>query len=439
MTAPQQQQELARSVQLLAEINRLTLKAFKSKKAQNLIFLILNDTVPVVKYDRAVLWKLDPKGKPQMLGISGQPSINKLTDLSKQWLSIVSNLKEPEKAQALVLPEIPESTSILWMPIFVHDKPILGLWLERWNNAKWRPEEVELLKYLLVNYGAAYEKFVPRFSFKDFMRKRPLHYATGIALLLLMFVRVPLRIVAPCEVIPKDPVVVTAPLEGIIEQVIVKPGQHVEKGDLLFEYDKRVPLQDLRVAQKKVEIIKAEVDRATAQAQRDKKALAELGVEALKLKKEQLELELAEFRASQLNVRSPESGIAMLDNPEEWEGKPVKMGEKVLVIANPLETRVRMWVPEDDNIVLDMQKPIKVFLNVHPEKNLPARLIYISSYTHVTDKAVSSFIAEADWDESVKDVKLGLKGSAILYGDDVSLFYWIMRKPLAYVRRLVGY
>ncbi|MBA3958036.1 MAG: HlyD family efflux transporter periplasmic adaptor subunit [Parachlamydiaceae bacterium] len=439
MSSPQQQ-ELMRSVQLLAEINRLTLKAFKSPKVQNLIFLILNDTVPIVRYDRAVLWKLDPKGKPTLLGISGQSSVNKVTDLSKQWLDIVTNLKDPGTPQELRIPEIPESNSVLWMPIFVHDKPMLGLWLERWNNVKWKQEDIDLLKYILVNYGAAYEKFVPKYSIKDFIRKRPVPYIAGLSLLLLMFVRLPLRIVAPCEVVPKDPIIVTAPLEGIIEQVVVKPGQQVNKEDLLFEYDKRVPLQDLLVAQKKVEIIKAEVDRATAQAQKDKKALAELGVEAIKLKKEKLELELAEFRASQLNVHAPEAGVVMLDNPEEWEGKPVKMGEKVLVIANPLETRVRMWVPEDDNIVLDIKKPIKVFLNVHPEQSLVANLIYIANYTHVTDKSVSSFIAEADWDEkeNVKDVKLGLKGSAILYGEDVSLFYWIMRKPWAYVRRFVG-
>ncbi len=444
MTGPQpqqqqQQQDLKRTVQILATINQLSVKAFKSKKLQNLIFIILNDTVPIVGYDRAVLWKMQKNGKPQLMGVSGQASISKLTDLSKRWYAIVRNIKEPEKPQEIVHPDISEDTTILWMPIFAHDTLVLGLWLERWNHVKWRPEEIEVLKFLLVSYGAAYEKFYRRYSLKTLITKKHFPYILGIVVLLLMFVRVPLRVIAPAEIIAKDPEVITAPLEGIIEKIVVRPGQEVQKGDLLFEYDKRVPLQDLKVAAKKVEIIKAEVDRATAESQRDKKALAELAVEALKLKKEQLELELAQFHASQLNVYAPIQGITMLDSPEDWEGKPVKMGERVLIIANPQETRVRMWIPEDDNIEINLKEPIKVFLNIKPEKGLKAKIIYVASYTHVTEKSISSFVAEADWVEKDSDEKLGLKGTAVLYGENVSLFYWIIRKPWSYVRRYIGF
>ena len=438
MTTPQQQ-EMTRTVQLLAAINQLTLKAFKASNKQALYFIILNDTVPVVHYDRATLWKIEKRSKPELLGISGQASMSKTTDLSKRWHSIASAIKEPEKPQEISHPDLPPDTSAMWMPIFAYEEAALGLWLERWNGVKWRSDEIEVLKFLLIGYGAAYEKFYHKYSFKRIVTKKPIPYLVGAALFLLMFLRVPLRIVAPCEVVPKDPVVIAAPLEGIIGTVLVRPGQEVEEGQLLFEYDKRVPLQDLKVAAKKVEIIRAEMDRATAEAQKDKKALAELGIVALKLKKEQLELELAEFRASQLNVYAPVVGVAMLDAPEEWEGKPVKMGEKILLVANPLETRVRMWIPEDDNIILNPNEPVKIILNVMPEKTLQAKMIYIASYTHVTEKAVPSFVAEADWLQDEPEAKLGLKGSAILYGEKVSLFYWIVRKPWIYIRRYAGF
>lgn len=438
MTGPSSQEQLTRTIQLLAEINRLTLRAFQSKNAQALIFLILNDTVPIVRYDRAVLWKLEKGEEPKVLGISGQSKVPKYTDLSKQWLKIVKSIKNVEEAQKLPSPESSEGTSVLWMPIFSHDRPALGLWLERWGNVPWKQEDIDLLKFLLTNYGAAWEKFDHRFSFSK-MIKKPLPYLAAALLLSLFLIRVPLRVVAPAEVVPRDPIVITAPLEGIIEEIKVTPGETIKKGQLLFEYDKRVPLQELRVAQKKVEIVESEVNRAIGQAQKDKKALAELAVESLKLKKEELELELAKYRASQLDVFAPDNGVALLDSPEEWHGKPVKIGEKVMVIANPLLTKVRMSVPEDDNVVLDMSKPIKVILNVSPEIGHPARMVYLSSFTHVSDKAVPSFIGEAEWiGDPGEDVKLGLKGTAIIYGEKVSLFYWIVRKPWAYVRRFVG-
>ncbi|NCF71464.1 MAG: hypothetical protein GWP59_07165, partial [Chlamydiales bacterium] len=50
-----------------------------------------------------------------------------------------------------------------------------------------------------------------------------------------------------------------------------------------------------------------------------------------------------------------------------------------------------------------------------------------------------SFVSEADWGETKSsDIKLGLKGSAILYGEEVSLFYWLMRRPWSSFRKLVG-
>lgn len=434
-------QELSKTVQLLAEINRLSIKAFKAQTPQSLIFLILNDTIPIVRYDRAVLWRMDGGGKspPKMLGVSGQAALKRDTDLSRNWLKIVKSIKEPEKPQILTNPEIPENTSVLWMPIFAYEKLALGLWMEKWNGVQWRQEEVDVLHFLMQAYGGAWEKFSKKYSIKN-ITKRPI-LITMLSLLLASFIiRIPLRVVAPCEVVPKDPVVVTAPLEGIIEKIDVKPGQSVKKGELLFEYDKRVPLQELRVAQKKVAIVQAEVDRANALAQKDKKALAELGTSMLKLKKEQLDLELAEFRASQLDVEAPVSGISMLDNPEEWHGKPVKIGEKVMVISNPLNTKVRMWIPEDDNIILDPKKEISIYLNINPATSKKAHLIYIANFTHVTDKGVTSFVAEAEWakDQDLSEIKLGLKGTAILYGENVSLFYWIIRKPLVYARRFFG-
>lgn len=432
MTSPQN--ELTQAVQLLAGINRLNLKAFKTAREQELIFLILNDTASVARYDRAVLWNLD---KVQVIGVSGQATVSKQTDLMRRWKEAVKGISDPEKIQLITSSDIPSTTSVLWLPIFAHGKLALGLWLERWNEGKWSKEEVEILQFLMAGYGAAWEKFHKKFVLRKHLR-RPLTVGMLIAFCLLFLIRLPLRVVAPSEVVPKDPVVITAPLEGIIELITVTPGQDVEKGTLLFEYDKRVPLEELRIAQKKVQIIKAEVDRSQALGLKDKKALAELGTNLLKLKKEKLDLELAEYRASQLNVKSPVPGVAMVDNPEEWHGKPVKVGEKVMVIGNPKNTKIRMWIPEDDNITIDYNKPLKVFLNVNPEKSRKAHLIYISDYTHVTEKSVTSFIGEAEWDDQAPDIKLGLKGTTILYGEDVTLFYWIVRKPWGYVRRFFG-
>lgn len=443
------QKEALSALNILSAIHRLTIKTFEASNRPNLIFLMLNDTVSVTRYDRAVLWDID-RPVPKLLGVSGQSSINAMSEIARKWRRMVNEIKELKAIQIITPDHFTKERelwtqyeassfkpSILWVPIPVEGRPTLGLWLERWEKSTWTPQEAEILTSVAQAYGVAWGKLSPRISHHF---KRYFFYILLASVLFgSAFIRVPLRIVAPCEVIPKDPILITAPLEEIIERVSVEPGQAVEKGDVLAEYDKRVALQTLRIAQEEMRIAEKDLTRARTLAFKDNKALAEIAVLEAKVKREQANLALAKYRASRLLVKSPEKGVVMLENPDEWRSKPVKVGEKIMMIINPKSTRVRFWIPENDNIPLDLDRPIQVFLNVTPTLDRKARINFISNASIVTEKNVVSFLAEADWIEEQPDVKPGLKGTALLYGEKVSLFYWIMRKPWATLRHYVGF
>ncbi len=442
--------EALSALNLLTAINKLMLKVFKTKKRQSLIFLILNDTYEIVTYDRAVLWSLDDN-EPRLLGVSGQSAINTSSQIAKQWKLLVKDLKTPKKIQLINIEQFTHEQkqweeyaqtsfkpSVLWVPIFSNNRLSLGLWLERWEGKAWTDKDGEIINFLAQTYGIAWENFSPRFFFSNHRTK--FIWGMGLAALLLLFmIQVPLRIAAPCEVVPKDPYLVTAPLEDIIGEVLVNPGQVVKPGDILFQYDKRVALQALKIAENQVRVAQEDLTRAKTLAFKDAKSLAEVSVLEAKLKKEKANLELAQYRASQLVFNSPQPGIAMLEDPDQWRGKPVKVGEKILILFDPKKTKVRIWIPEDDNISLNLKEPIKVFLNINPTVTRQAKLNFVSNATTITEKHVVSFLAEADWMEPQKDAKVGLKGTAVLYGEKVSLFYWIMRKPWIYVRNLLGF
>ncbi|MBB63805.1 MAG: hypothetical protein CMO81_01950 [Waddliaceae bacterium] len=437
------------AVQLLARINKLNLKAFSSKTKQALTFIILNDTVQIAHYDRATLWSFEGPA-PMLLGVSGQSTISKSTKIIDKWTSLMDDLRDPQSAQEITadsfseekelwrsIQQSSEAPRVQWLPIFCQDKLTLGIWVERWNNKPWPKQEVDVLGFLMQGYGIAWEKHQPKYQFSFFGKRQALFL--GIAALAALFlIHVPLRIVAPCEIVPKDPIVITAPLNGTVEQMLVQPGQQVLEGDLLFSYDKQIPLQDLEVAQKQVQIIESELNSAMTLAYEDDDTLAKVQILALKLQKEQIQLKLAQYHASKLEVTAPNKGVIMVDSPEEWRGKPVTLGERVLTINNPHDTKIRIWLPESDNVILDHNVPLKVFLNISPEKSHRGKLVYISSYARVNDKGVPSFIAEAEWTEADESLRMGLKGSAILYGEDVTLFYWMLRRPWAALRNLIG-
>jgi len=443
--------------QFLVVINRLILKAYTAKSREALNFIVLNDTIQAIRYDRAALWNLENPAKPKLMGVSGQAKTSANTALAQKWMTLVQHIQDPAKSQTLtkeqfvgsedIWTEIEEGhtrSSVLWLPILIDEKPAMGLWIERWHKAgvdQVSQEVIELLnKFLIPGFAAGYQRFDKAFSLKKMgIGRKEFYLASLIVLWILFFVRVPLRVVAPCEIVPENPLVITAPLEGIIAQVDVEPGQIVKKSEVLAEYDDRLPQRNLNVAQKEVDIAQAELDRASTLGLSDNNSLTQLSILQLKLEKQKVNLDLAEYYVTQLKIKSPNDGIVMLDNPSEWRGKPVQIGEKIMTVSNPNETKVRMWLPESDNIVLNPNAPVKIFLNINPEKSRPAKLIYIANESSMNEQQLPSFVAEAEWEQKQQpDIKLGLKGTAILYGQQVPLFYYIVRKPWGAFRHMIG-
>jgi hypothetical protein len=440
----------------LETINSLIIKAMSAISRQSLIFIIVNDTYNLTKYDRGILWDMQGE-KHQMLGVSGQTTLNAYSEMHNKLSTLIASLNDKGAAQVLGpdkfsgKEEIWEDlqahhqSAVLWLPIYFDDELVLGLWLERWTGGYDDPLTADFLgiinKYLLPGYGAAWSKhqskitFTPKMNYKGKMKLAGL----ASALFVLFVVRIPLRVVAPCEVIPDNPVLVTAPLEGVIDKIIVEPGEKVEEGTPLFDYDKRVPLQNLKVAQNEIEIIQADINRTSAVGLYDKPSLAELGLLQVKLRKAQLNFDFASYQAGLLTVSSPVDGFVSMDDPAQWRGKPVLVGEKIMTIVDPSKTLIRMWVPENDNLNLNPDMPVKIILNIEPQTSYAARFLYIATETSISEKHVASFIAEAQWKDPPSDeIKPGLKGTAILYGNKVSLFYYLFRKPFAMFRSVTG-
>lgn len=445
----QEEKEQVDPISLLATLNELLIKAFSCRSKKNLGFVILNDTVSLIKYGRAVLVDLcDPHHS--LLGVSGQAKHTKESKTLQMIQALSRDLVSPNQLQKIEgrsfkkkklyekYQEEAGNTEVLWVPIVFEEELLVGLWLERWEQKRWKKDEMSLLSHLARGYGAAWNRYTPFIRLPS-LSKPMLLLLTGLMLIGLFEVPIPLRMVAPCEVAARDPYLVTAPLNGIIEEMKVKPGQGVDQGDLLFVYDKRVPLQELKVAKKQVDIAESQLRRVMTQGVRDPKALNETAVWQLELEKEKIKLELAEFQASQLEVKANVTGITSFDNPDDWRGKPVQIGERVMLITNPEETKVTIWLAEEDSIDIDMEREIKVFLDVDPGTTYRAKLAYVAEYSEISEKGVPSFNAEADWIDVPKNARIGVKGTAILYGENVSLFYFLMRKPWNTVRRFLGW
>lgn len=439
---------------VIGVLNRLALDACRSGSLGELHFRMLNNSIALTPYDRAALVLFDGE-RLRIGGFSGQPDAARATELSAALCAIASKLTDKRTAAIISPTEFTElvdnwrvvrpelDVEAAWVPIVSGERIYAALWLERWRNLKWSEAELKLVGRLAEFFGAVREKFPSRFDWRKWtLADRPLSVKLGALTLLiglLFLVRLPIKIVAACEVAPKNPFPITAPLDGVIEEIAIVPGSGVKTGDVLVRYDRRVVEEELQVVRSQVRVTRSELERANALAFRDDRLLAELAILRLRLEKENIRLRLAEQRASQLEIRSPQDGVVMMDDPSQWRGKPVRVGEKIMTVIDPRETLVQIWVPEDDNVVLDTTAAVRVFLNVSPATTRAAAIRYIADFTAIGPHGIPCFLVESEWLQTQHDVRTGLKGTAILFGENVSLFYWLFRRPWVAVRRFSGY
>ena len=81
----------------------------------------------------------------------------------------------------------------------------------------------------------------------------------------------------------------------------------------------------------------------------EKARLAEL-VAQVELKK--AEVASAEEKLKNTKLFAKQKGIAIVDQKNDWQGRPVKVGEKIMTVANPDEVEFLIWLPVKDSLVI---------------------------------------------------------------------------------------
>lgn len=445
--------------QQISLAHNLTMKAMESNTIEELIFTLVNDTSQLIPYDRAILWQVHDQQTPQPLGVSKEAASKTTSELIQTLSDLIGKINRPDELRSLKPADFPgkeeifqeyqktHSSSILWVPIWEQGGSRICLWLEKTGVSLTSPYFNEdtlcvFQEYLIPGYKAAWEKIAPvniQTRLSNLFAKKNIALVSLALIFLSLYIHVPLRIVASCEVVAVDPYLIAAPVKGIIGQIIVKPGQEVAKGALLYEYDRREAEHDLLASQKKVEIVQSELLQAMSQHGENQPSADELATANFRLKKEMVELNYAKYRASLLLGHSPVSGVAVVDNPDNWQGRPVNVGEKIMFIADPKKTQVKVWIAEADNVLIHLPTSLEVYLNPFPEVTLHATLKYVSQEPVLTGKGSYSFVGEADWVGEAREMKLGLKGNAVLYGENVSLMYYVLRKSIYSFRHFFGF
>jgi multidrug efflux pump subunit AcrA (membrane-fusion protein) len=262
--------------------------------------------------------------------------------------------------------------------------------------------------------------------------------ALAAALVAVLCLPVTLSALAPAEVVALQPTIVRAPLEGVVDHFEVQPNEHVEAGQLLLTLDPRAIENKREVASKALAVAEAEYRQAAQQAVFEDKSRAMLAVLKGRAEQRRADVTYNQSLLDRVKVTATRSGLALFDDPNAWIGKPVAIGERLIEIADPAQAELEIWLPVADAITLKPGADVDFFLNITPESPLHATLRQASYEATQSPAGLLGYRLKAKLSDPAQPPRIGLKGTAKVIGERVSLFYYLLRRPLAAARQFVG-
>ena len=438
----------------LAALTHLEGQIRAAKTVQELHFLSVNETRRLIPYGQAFL--LSPSGPAKeacrVLSASSVAVVDRDAPMIV-WLEQAGQALSHAAAsrhQPTVVTEdmLPHSLHrgwrefvqghVFWCPLEHPDETVLGAWwFER--DFAWQENDVAIVHRLAGSYAYAWKALSKKEQNWSKKIKRPTWWLVPVALIAALCFPVRMSAVAPVKVTAKDPTVVSAPMDGVIADVLVQPNQLIEAGTSLFRYDDTNLRNQYRIAEKQLAVAEAEHSLAVQAGFGDPERKADAPLKEVEADLRQTELDYAREMLDQVEVKASSPGLILYSDKSDWVGRPVTVGERIMEIADPKQVELRIDLPVADAIVLNEGADAVVFLNALPLESLAATVVHTSYHAEVLPGDILAYRIKARLVRSDSRVHIGWQGTAKIFGQRGPLAYLLLRRPLTAVRQWVGW
>jgi multidrug resistance efflux pump len=254
-----------------------------------------------------------------------------------------------------------------------------------------------------------------------------------------MFMPVSMSALAPLEVVPRDPFIVTAGTEGVVETVHVDPNAEVKSGDVLVSLEDTVLRNRYEIAEQEVGVAEASLKKAKQLSFVDPRGRHDLATAEAELTVRRAERDYAKEMLERSVIRADRAGVVLMESKRDLIGRPVATGEKLMEIVDPTAVLLNIDLPVADAIVLKSGTDVTVFLDSDPLHPVVAKLLRADYRARVHDQQQLAFRLVAEPATGASDaLRLGVRGTAQVYSGKVSLGLYLFRRPLQAARRWLG-
>jgi len=456
------QQKRAKATPSYAEFALTTLLSLQKRlrwaSLDEVRFIIVNESKELIPFQQAILWeggKTTGLSKEKVTAVSGVavldhnvPYLQFISELlatvlkaqgrDKSFAFMAKDLscKKLQKHWAEFLPE-----RLWFQQLYTESGDWLGCLILARSQA-WQGGEVRLISDFSDAISAAIiqkhnETQKPTISQRivNNARNKPLLWG---GMLLVLFCPVRLSTLAPAEVIAMKPKLIRAPLEGVIADILVKPNQKVSQGDTLIQFDTAEVEAKFDVAKGSLKVTELELRQVAQTALKDPAARARLVSIQGQMEKDKTDIAYLSERLKRATVRADQEGVVVFEDAYDWLGRPVSIGEKMMLLASPDQTELEIRLPVQQIMNFPEQTEIQFFSNVRPHKPYQAELSFFSYRATKTQDQNMAYRLKATWRERNESLRLGLKGTAKIYGRYRPLIWHPLRRPIGVLRQWLG-
>jgi HlyD family secretion protein/Biotin-lipoyl like len=436
---------------MLAVLLHIEQRAFAAARLASIGFTITNEAVALVAYRQAAFFISNISSKLVLNTASGLATVAEDSPYAV-WLSRFAQTF-PNDPGCHRLDFAAEGSELAqaweeWLPdhllvaqLYGPDQLRLGAVMYA-RDTPWLDPELAALDRLHLTYGYCLSALVRKRGIWRDLAKTIMSPTFGKAVLILaiaaMFIPIRISALAPAEVVALNAFAVAAPQEGVIGSMHVQPNSAVKKGDKLFSLDDSAVLGRREIAAKGLSIARAEALVAQQRAFDELKSKGELAASSGRVREKEAELVAVETQAARVEVRAERDGIAVFADANDWIGRPVQTGERVMQIANPQDAGVLVWLPAMDAINIEPGAPLRLFLHVKPLDPLPGTLLQTSYQAVPSPEGISAYRLRGQFDPGTEVPRIGLRGTARIAGEEASLGYYLFRRPIAALREWTG-
>ncbi|PHV15288.1 secretion protein HylD [Janthinobacterium sp. BJB303] len=431
----------------LAGLVALMRRARAAPDAAQLGFVMVNESQQLLAYRQAALWR---EGVQRHVAALSGLSETDPTAPYVQWLGRLfrhldgaAGMGEGRVLDAAALPPALAADWASWLPAEV-------LWLRLDGQGAlllaraepWSAYEQKLAQELAHCYGHALARFAPRRNARElaltWLKPGPRRRKLLLAMLLAACVPVRLSVLARAEVVPREPLLLRAPLSGVIDSIAVEPNARVAKGTLLFSLDATQLAGQFALASRERETAQ-EGYRVSAQlAVTDDKGKLAMAQERARLEEKSIVADYSGRELRRLQVTAPAAGVVVFSDRNDWQGKAVAVGEKVMTLADPAQVELAAWLPAAEAIEVAPGARITLYPNGAPMLSHEAQVTRVAYKAEAVEGGLLAYRLQARFAAGATP-RLGQMGTAKVYGDWVPLIYYIVRRPMTAARQWLGW